>query len=244
MAVRVGFDMAAASHTPSSRPGTAAGESRARVLITAGPTHEPIDAVRFIGNRSSGRVGVALAEEAARRGWDVTLLLGPTHRTPADSRVLVVRFRTAEELDGLLASHAPRCDVLVMAAAVADYRPKPDAAMLAGKLRRTEGPLTLELEPTPDLLARVAAGRRPGQVLVGFALEPRAEMLGAAKRKLERKGVDLIVANPLETMDGELVEAVVIGRDGSERRTPGVVSKEAFAPWLWDVIGASVGAGR
>src|SRR5262245_55498974 len=92
-----------------------------RLLITAGPTHEPIDAVRFLGNRSSGRLGVALADEAAGRGWTVTLLLGPVSRTPSDSRVRVVRFRTCTDLEGLLAEAAAGCDVLIMAAAVADY---------------------------------------------------------------------------------------------------------------------------
>jgi phosphopantothenoylcysteine decarboxylase/phosphopantothenate--cysteine ligase len=217
------------------------------MLITAGPTHEPIDAVRFIGNRSSGRMGIALADEASRRGWGVTLLLGPTHRTPYDSRIRVVRFRTAAELEGLLRAEAGGCDVLVMAAAVADFRPvgivgeqeersRRGASAYPGKIRRTEGPLTLELESTPDLLAGVAAGRRPGQLLVGFALEPREEMVASAKRKLERKGVDLVVANPLEAMDSEGIEAVVVGKDGRERRTAGVMSKEAFAPWLLDLI--------
>jgi len=213
------------------------------VLITAGPTHEPIDAVRYIGNRSSGRMGIALADEAARRGWDVMLLLGPTHRTPADSRVRVARFRTAADLEGLLAQEAGGCDVLVMAAAVADYRPGPNAGMAVGKFRRTEGPLRLELESTPDLIAGVAARRRAGQVLVAFALEPREEMLASAKRKLERKGVDLVVGNPLETLDSEGVEAVVIGKDGRERRTPGVMGKDRFAVWLLDVIEAET-AGR
>jgi phosphopantothenoylcysteine decarboxylase/phosphopantothenate--cysteine ligase len=188
-------------------------------------------------------MGIALADEAARRGWGVTLLLGPTHRTASDSRVRVVRFRTAAELERLLWIEAAGCDVLVMAAAVADYRPKPNPAISGGKFRRTEGPLKLELEPTPDLLAGVSARRRDGQVLVGFALEPREEMLVSARGKLERKGVDLVVGNPLETMDAEGIEAVVIGKDGRERRTPGVMPKERFAAWLLDVIEAEV-AGR
>lgn len=207
-----------------------------RLLITAGPTHEPIDAVRFLGNRSSGRLGVALADEAAHRGWTVTLLLGPVSRTPSDSRVRVRRFRTCSDLEGLLKDEAGECEVLVMAAAVADYRPKVDPAFFGGKFRRKSETLTLELEPTPDLLAQVAARRREGQLLVGFALEPREELMASARAKLERKKIDLVVGNPLETMDGETIDAVVLGRDGSETRTAGPMKKTEFAGWLMAII--------
>jgi len=212
------------------------------MLITAGPTHEPIDAVRFIGNRSSGRLGSALAIEAAARGWAVTLLMGPGGVLPPaqssiDSMVRVLRFRTAADLQGLLREHVEEADVLVMAAAVADFRPK-DGAKFGGKFRRKDAELVLTLEPTPDLLAEVAGSRRPEQLMVGFALEPREEMMKSAREKLERKRVDLVVANPLETMDSENIEAVVIGRDGFEERTAGAVSKAAFAPWLLDLIEA------
>lgn len=208
-----------------------------RILITAGPTHEPIDAVRFIGNRSSGRLGVALAEIASRQGWNVTLLLGPTPTQPSDSSLRVHRFRTCADLDALLRAHAPEADVLVMAAAVADYRPKTSAEMLAGKHRRTEGGMTIELESTPDLLAGCSSRRPPGQTIVGFALEPRAEMLASGRRKLERKRVDMIVANPLETMDAPTIEAVVItARHPEGFSTPGPIAKDAFAPWLLNII--------
>ncbi len=216
------------------------------LLITAGPTHEPIDAVRFLGNRSSGRLGIALADEAARRGWAVSLLLGPVTRTPSDSRVRVQRFRTCSDLEALLAHEAPKCDVLVMAAAVADYRPRVDPSFFGGKFRRKNEKLTLELEPTPDLLAQVASTRRPEQLLVGFALEPREELLASARQKLERKRVDLVVGNPLETMDGDSIEAVILGRDGTEVRTDGRMTKEAFAPWLLAIVEKHAGivAGR
>jgi len=214
-------------------------------LITAGPTHEPIDAVRFIGNRSSGRVGSALAVEASKRGWDVTLLMGPgtvlpqhTATLTPDSRISVLRFRTGADLQALLREHVPGADVLVMAAAVADYRPKGGKDVFGGKFRRKKEDLVLTLEPTPDLLAEVASTRRPDQLMVGFALEPREEMMASAREKLERKKVDLVVANPLETMDSETIEAVVIGRDGFEAKTDGKVSKADFAPWLLDVIEA------
>jgi phosphopantothenoylcysteine decarboxylase/phosphopantothenate--cysteine ligase len=211
------------------------------MLITAGPTHEPIDAVRFLGNRSSGRLGVALADEAAARGWDVTLLLGPVSRTPSDSRVRTLRFRTCADLETLLRQTTDTCDVLVMAAAVADYRPKVDPAFFGGKFRRKNEKLTLELEPTPDLLAQVAARRRPEQLMVGFALEPREELLTSARAKLDRKKIDLVVANPLETMDGETIEAIVLGKDGTETRTDGAISKPAFAIWIMNLIETHTG---
>lgn len=201
------------------------------ILITAGPTHEPIDAVRFIGNRSSGRMGIALAEAASARGWNVTLLLGPVGRVDLPASVEVARFTTCEDLRALLRERVPRAEVLVMAAAVADYRPKPLAGLSGGKFRRTSAPLTLELEPTPDLLAEVAAARRADQFFVGFALEPRAELIASAESKLQRKRVDLVVANPLETMDSESIEATLISRE-PRKDTPGLMTKRDFAPWL------------
>jgi len=207
-----------------------------RLLITAGPTHEPIDAVRYIGNRSSGRLGVALADRAAELGLGVTLLLGPTHLGPTHPGVRVERFRTTSDLGGLLAAHQAGCDVLVMAAAVADYRPRVDQAQLAGKLRRQAQAVLLELEPTEDLLAACSARRTAGQILVGFALEPRERLLASAREKLDRKRIDLIVANPLETMESESIEAVVIGRDGREESAGGAIAKAAFADWLLAIL--------
>lgn len=215
-------------------------ESKVKILITAGPTHEPIDAVRFIGNRSSGRMGVALAEAAVARGWGVTLLLGPVSVIPQVAGVEVHRFRTCEDLRGLLAEHAGGADVLVMAAAVADYRPRPNPAMSGGKFRRTSAALTLELEPTPDLLAEASRRRREGQLFVGFALEPRAELLDSARAKLARKKIDLVVANPLETMDSDRVEAMVVGPGGERTDTPGVMTKRDFAPWVLELIAARI----
>ncbi len=231
---------------PPGSPEGRSGRGR-RIVITAGPTHEPIDAVRYIGNRSSGQLGIALAEAAAQRGWTVCLLLGPTPRMPSDPRVTVERFRTTSDLRALLGRRVPEADVLVMAAAVADFRPAVDASELLGKNRRTHAGLTLRLEPTPDLLAECAASRRPGQVLVGFALEPRERLLTSAKSKLERKGIDLVVANPLETMDSPTIEAVVLGRQGTRmeagRATDGPIAKSAFAEWLLGLIEEQTDAG-
>jgi len=223
------------TRTPSGSTGT---RDPRRLLITAGPTHEPIDAVRFIGNRSSGRLGIALAEAAADAGWTVRLLLGPTARSTADTRIDLHRFQTTADLDALLHTHLPWCNVLVMAAAVADYRPA-HRVQAGTKLRRSGTKMTLELESTPDLLAGCSARRTPSQLLVGFALEPRAELEQSARSKLARKGVDLIVANPLETMDAPTIEATVYDRDGGIFSTPGPIEKGAFAGWLLHRIDAA-----
>jgi len=209
-----------------------------RLLITAGPTQEPIDRVRYIGNRSSGKLGVALAAEAAERGLGVELLLGPVCMGCDDSRVRVSRFRTTAELEALLRARLPHCDALIMAAAVADFRPRaPEpGAQEVEKLRRSGVGLTLALDPTPDLLAMCAALRRPDQTLIGFALEPRAEMLASAQAKLERKNVDAIVANPLETMDAEEIEAHLIRRGAPTISTSGRIPKARFAAWLLDAL--------
>lgn len=214
-----------------------------RLVITAGPTQEPIDAVRYLGNRSSGRLGIALACEAAGRGHDVTLLLGPTPRQCDDSRVRVVRFRTTADLQLLLREAVPACDALIMAAAVADYRPvvrshagAPPIDPSTHKLPRQGGPLSIDLVPTPDLLAERVQARRPGQVFVGFALEPRERLVDSARAKLARKGVDMIVANPLETMDAETIEATLVHAGGAVEPAGSMTSKEAFAPWLLDRV--------
>lgn len=239
-----------ATQAPPSAPKSAIPEDYGggrRFLITAGPTQEPIDAVRFLGNRSSGRLGVALAEAAAEQGWNVRLLLGPVSTSVSDPRVHVRRFRTCEDLQGLLKEESPAADVVVMAAAVADYRPKPNPAMSGGKFRRTSTPLTLELEPTPDLLAGVSSRRPPGQFLVGFALEPRNELIESAKSKLERKGVDLVVANPLETMDSDQIEAILVSRIGPMVHSPGgegvKMEKRAFVRWLLQDISHRLASG-
>ncbi len=185
-------------------------ERAARVLITAGPTHEPIDAVRYLANRSSGAMGVALAAAAVRRGAEVTVLLGPCAAVaPAGCRV--IRFESTADLERLLGEHFPSCDVLIMAAAVADYR---QARPAPGKLPRRPERLVIELEPTPDLLARCAATRRLGQFIVGFALEPDEALEQSARDKLARKGVDAIVANPLETMGADTIRARILTAGG------------------------------
>jgi len=185
-------------------------------------------------------MGIAIAERARARGWEVTLLLGPTALKPTDARVRVEPFRTTEDLRRLLERLAPETDVLIMAAAVADYRPKARPEGPVGKIKRGSAALVLELEPTPDLLAGVAEKKRPGQVMVGFALEPRERLLEDARAKLLRKGLDLIVANPLETMDSATVEATILGPEGVLMHTGPGTQKEAFADRLLDAVAGSL----
>jgi phosphopantothenoylcysteine decarboxylase/phosphopantothenate--cysteine ligase len=207
-----------------------------RLLITAGPTREPLDSVRFISNRSSGRLGIELAREAACRGHEVTLLLGPVSQaTRADVPLgRVLRFETTCELESLLETAFPACDLLIMAAAVCDHRLRGGPA--AGKLAREgERGLTLDLEPTPDLVARCALRRRPGQRIIAFALEEPDRLEVNARRKLRDKGVDALVANPLETMEAPRVRATLYHADGRVEPAP-EMDKSAFAAWLLDRV--------
>lgn len=162
-----------------------------RVLVTAGPTHEAIDPVRFVGNRSSGRMGFAVAERARDRGASVTLIAGPVALTPP-AGVETVRVRSAQEMHDAVIPRSDAQDVIVMAAAVADYRP---AEVAPGKIKKTHGELTLRLVKNPDILAELGA-RRAGRlpVLVGFAVET-GDLVAYAREKLARKGCDLVVAN-------------------------------------------------
>ncbi|MDR0593964.1 MAG: bifunctional phosphopantothenoylcysteine decarboxylase/phosphopantothenate--cysteine ligase CoaBC [Bifidobacteriaceae bacterium] len=166
-----------------------------RVLITAGGTREPLDPVRYLGNRSSGKQGLALAEAAARRGALVTLVVANVSE-PIPYGVELVSVSTALELEAAVALRAPEADVVVMAAAVADFRP---AEAAVAKIKRDRvGSLTLELVANPDILAGLVADRRPGQVIVGFAAETGDEAGAAlehAARKARRKGADLTVVN-------------------------------------------------
>jgi len=163
-----------------------------RVLITAGPTYEDIDPVRYVGNRSSGRMGVALAEAARRRGAGVTLVLGPS-AVAVPAGVDVVRVRSAADMHAAVMQALPGHDVVVMAAAVADYTPETPAAQ---KITKSDRPLTVTLTRTRDILADLGASRDGAAhpVLVGFAAET-ADAVAGGRRKLEAKRVDLIVAN-------------------------------------------------
>jgi len=168
-----------------------------KVLVTAGGTREPIDAVRYVGNRSSGRMGFALAEEAARRGADVTVIAANVS-LPRRAGIEYVDAQSAEDLAVACEERFESADLLLMAAAVADYRP---ALPRAGKLKKdqTGAELELRLVRTTDVLATLAARRRPGQLLVGFAAEHGEDALAYAREKLERKGLDAIVVNDVGT---------------------------------------------
>ena len=176
-------------------------------------------------------MGIALAEASLARGWPTSLFLGPSPLPPpCGSRLEVARFRSTEELQELLHEHWPAHDLLVMAAAVADYRP---AQAPGSKTPPGESPWTLVLEPTPDLVAELAASSRPDQTIIGFALEPAAGLLAGARAKLAAKGLSAIVANPLETMDAERISGVVILRDGRTLAPPAeITAKGEFAVWL------------
>ncbi len=169
-----------------------------RVLVTAGGTREPIDAVRFVGNRSSGRMGFALAEQAVALGADVTVVAANV-ALPRDERVRYIDVETAAELQEACAATFERSDVLLMAAAVADFRP---ARSFAGKLKKAaDERMRVELERTPDILAGLASLRRPDQTLVGFAAEHGEGALQHGRDKLARKRVDAVVVNDIARAD-------------------------------------------
>lgn len=209
-----------------------------RILVTAGPTHEPIDRVRYIANRSSGRLGIELARAAVAAECPTRLLLGPV-TVSEDSGAECHRFTSAADLESLLATYFPCCDVLIMAAAVADYRPQQRDV---GKLPREGRPLQITLVPTPDLVAACAGRKRPDQRIVGFALEEEAALDRRAQSKLKRKHLDAIVANPLATMGARGIRARVFCPDGSCVSPPAsnphdaLIDKAAFAAWLIDWI--------
>jgi phosphopantothenoylcysteine decarboxylase/phosphopantothenate--cysteine ligase len=205
-----------------------------RVLVTAGGTREPIDPVRFIGNRSSGRMGIALAAAAARRGAEVTLIAANVS-LPEPAGVRRIDVETAEQLAGAATEAFASTDVLLMAAAPADFRA---AEIAAGKLARQDG-LELRLEPTEDILASLAASRRDSQTIVGFAAEHGGDAVGRARAKLTRKNADLIVLNDVsdpaigfESADNAVT---LIERD-AETEIP-IASKQAIAEAILARVG-------
>jgi phosphopantothenoylcysteine decarboxylase / phosphopantothenate---cysteine ligase len=189
-----------------------------RVLVTAGGTREPIDPVRYIGNRSSGRMGLSLAAAAARRGADVTVVAANVS-LPAPAGVRVVAVQTAAELLEACEARFDAADVLLMAAAVADFRPR---AAAGAKLKKDAGPPRLELEPTTDVLGTLSARRRPGQVLVGFAAETGEGAISYGREKLTRKRLDAIVVNDVAAdgigFDSADNEVTIVTADGTEQK--------------------------
>jgi phosphopantothenoylcysteine decarboxylase / phosphopantothenate---cysteine ligase len=208
-----------------------------RVLISAGGTREPIDAVRFIGNRSSGRMGYALAARAVRRGAEVTVVAANV-ALPEPAGVRVLPVSTAAELAQACYAEFETAEVLLMSAAVADFRPSNPAGH---KLKKDspEQPLAIALEPTDDVLSGLAARRRPGQVVVGFAAEHGDGALAYGADKLARKGLDAIVVNDVSRpgigFDAGENEVTILTRDGREQQV-GRAAKETVADAILDEV--------
>ena len=204
------------------------------VLVTSGGTREPIDPVRFIGNRSSGRMGLALAEVAAGRGAAVTLVTA-SPLTPRHPSIQVVPTETAQEMLDAVLARLPGTQLVLMAAAVGDYR---TSAPAPSKLHRSDSPqLTLELVPTPDILGEIVARRPQGCKVVGFAAETE-DFRDRGRKKLARKGCDMLVANPVSgdhsAMGGQQAEAVALLADGREVEISWA-SKEEVAARILDL---------
>jgi phosphopantothenoylcysteine decarboxylase / phosphopantothenate---cysteine ligase len=216
-----------------------------RVLITAGGTREPIDGVRFLGNSSSGKMGLALAEAALARGASVSVIAANVS-LPKPAGVRWLEAPSAAEMKEACERELSGCDVLLMAAAVADFRP---AAPVAGKVKKRErggeGSLTLQLEPTDDVLASLASMRRDGQTLVGFAAEHGEDGLPQARLKLREKRLDAIVLNDVSRSDigfGAEQNEVVVVTGGWERAIP-KARKRAVAEAILDAVGSLRGGG-
>ena len=206
-----------------------------RILVTAGPTREAIDPVRYIGNRSSGRMGFAIAEEAAARGARVELVTGPVELTTDRPGIVRTDVESAADMAQACKERAPEADIVIMSAAVADHRP---AAPAGSKIKKDEGHLELVLERTEDILAWIGKRRRPGQVIAGFALETE-EGLESARGKLERKGLDLVVLNSLQDAGAGFGHATnkvtLVTRDKDPERLP-LLPKAEVARRILDAI--------
>jgi phosphopantothenoylcysteine decarboxylase/phosphopantothenate--cysteine ligase len=207
-----------------------------RVVVTAGPTYEDIDPVRYVGNRSSGRMGFALAAAAHARGANVTLVVGPTAIEPPSADT-IVRVRSAVEMHAAVMQAAEHADVVIMAAAVADYAPVQAAAE---KIAKAEGPMTLTLQRTPDILADLgrSAGRQSnGPVLVGFAAET-GDLIAKAREKRRRKNADLMVANDVSEagagFDVPTNAVTIVGAEGEQ--TLPLQSKARIAEAILDRV--------
>ena len=208
-----------------------------RVLITAGPTREPIDPVRYLSNRSSGKMGYALAEAAKLRGADVILVSGPTALS-VPSSIEIVRVETAVQMYDAALFHAETADIIIAAAAVSDYRPTERAKQ---KLKKTSASPTLTLTQTDDILAELGRRKHPHQILVGFAAET-TDLLAQARLKLTSKNLDWIAANDVTQegagFDGDTNIVTLIGKDRQEIALP-LLTKREVAERILDEIGTS-----
>ncbi len=251
----VGPETGPLAEGPSDRPGRmsepetilahAARQLRAgglggrRVVVTAGPTREPIDPVRVVSNRSSGKMGYRVAEAAWERGAEVVLISGPT-ALPAPTGVTLRLIDSTRDLEAAVRAELPTADVLVMAAAPADYRPSSPSD---NKRSRVDGALAIPMEPTEDILGSTREHRKRGSVMVGFALET-GDALAKGLSKLERKDLDLIVVNdalePGAGFEKDTNRVALLGRDGSRRILP-LQSKREVAEAILDVVEQSLG---
>lgn len=229
-------DIVAAVRDHFAHSDTAADSNRLdglRLLVTAGGTREPVDPVRFLGNRSSGKQGHAIAAEAAARGAEVVLVTTVDLAVPLRSDV--IRVETAEQMRAAVQSRSSACDVVVMAAAVADFRP---VAVAPSKLKKAAGIPEVRLEPTADILAELRATRLPGQTIVGFAAETDDVLVHAAD-KLDRKGLDLIVANDVSApgvgFAHDTNAVVIIAADGTRTDVP-LADKRLIAAAVLDAV--------
>jgi phosphopantothenoylcysteine decarboxylase/phosphopantothenate--cysteine ligase len=209
-----------------------------RVVVTAGPTREALDPVRVLTNRSSGKMGFRLAQAAWYRGAEVRLITGPSAEEPPEG-VVCQRIESTAELERAVAAALPDTDVLIMAAAPADYRPEQVNAV---KRSRQHGPFTVELTPTADILLATRALRKPGSLVVGFALET-GDALRKGREKLERKLLDLIVVNdatePGAGFEVDTNRVTIVAKDGAEREVA-LASKASVAESILDRIEASL----
>jgi phosphopantothenoylcysteine decarboxylase/phosphopantothenate--cysteine ligase len=203
-----------------------------RVLVTAGPTREAIDPVRYISNRSSGKMGYALAEAALKRGAAVTLITGPTDLTPPGG-VALVKVETAEEMYNAVATRFDRCDILIMAAAVADFKPR---QMKTSKIKKSNTTEAIEIEETTDILKELGK-KKSHQILIGFALETDA-LIENAKTKLKEKNLDLIVANDPDAFDLDENKVTLISCGGGVKDL-GKMKKAQVAQKILDAISST-----
>ncbi|MFL5401595.1 MAG: bifunctional phosphopantothenoylcysteine decarboxylase/phosphopantothenate--cysteine ligase CoaBC [Gemmatimonadales bacterium] len=251
----VGPEVGALAEGPSERPGRmsepetimayaarllrAGGLAGRRVVVTAGPTRESIDPVRVVTNRSSGKMGYRLAEAAWERGADVVLISGPV-ALPDPAGVTVKRVESTKQLEDAVRSELPQADVLVMAAAPADFRPSSPSDK---KRSRIDGALAIPMEPTADVLDATRGVRKPGSIIVGFALET-GDALSKGMAKLERKDLDLIVVNdalePGAGFEKETNRVALLGRDGTRKILP-LQSKREVAETILDIVEQTLG---
>jgi phosphopantothenoylcysteine decarboxylase / phosphopantothenate---cysteine ligase len=236
--VLAAIEAAGVSYLPRSLEGV-------RVLVTAGGTREPIDSVRYLGNRSSGRMGFAVAAEAARRGADVEVVAANVS-LPHEEGIHYIEVETASDLEQATLRAFEYAEVLVMAAAVADFRPAAPEASKIAKDERAEG-MSIALEPTTDVLAEIASRRRPGHVVVGFAAEHGEAAVERARGKLERKRLDAVVVNDISRgdigFDSEENEVTILTPTGPDRRVP-FGPKAQVASAIVDTVEALRGDGN